>query len=316
MKEITLALGGGGVKGNAHIGVLRVLEREGYRVRALAGTSAGGLWGAFYAYGLSPDEIQSRFSQLDLEMIYQRQPDDGPSWMGISGLSDLLEDTFGDCSFEDLKLQFAVTAVNIDNAEHVVLHTGRVVDAIKATIAVPGVFPPIVLDGRKLIDGGVLDPVPIGTARLMAPDLPVVAVVLSPPIEEWSGVENPRLLTSLPILARYLARLRIAQALNVFLRAIDISGAMLTEMLLEYEKPDVIIRPAVPHIGLLDFVEVDEVVKLGEEAAEKTLAELERKTNWWSVLSKRVSRRMSRKIRMPYSSDYVQQSMMDDWDKE
>ena len=150
----------------------------------------------------------------------------------------------------------------------------------------------------------------------MAPDLPVVAVVLSPPIDEWSGVENPRLLTSLPILARYLARLRIAQALNVFLRAIDISGAMLTEMLLEYEKPDVIIRPEVPHIGLLDFVKVEEVVKLGEEAAEKNLAELERKTNWWSVLSRRVSRRMSRKTRLPYASDYVQKSVMDDWDKE
>lgn len=293
--EIALALGGGGVKGNAHIGVLRVLEREGFQVRALAGTSAGGLWGVLFAAGYSADEIEARFSGLDPGFLYQRKPGDGPAMLGLAGLQQMLHETLGETTFEQLEIPFAVTAVDVDQALPLVLKSGRVRDAILATIAVPGVFPPVVLDGRLLIDGGVLNPVPVNVARALAPDLPVAAVVLSPPLDGWGGPEKPRLLNTLPFVANYIGRLRIAQAFNVFMRSIDIAGAMLTELRLEHDAPDVIIRPHVPQIGLLDAVDVKAVAKLGELAAEAALPQLRQAVSWRGWLARRIGLRAPRR---------------------
>jgi NTE family protein len=287
--EIALALGGGGVKGNAHIGVLRVLAREGFQVRALAGTSAGGLWGVLFAAGYSPDEIEQRFMGLDPDFIYQRKPGDGPAMLGLGGLQEMLEQTLGETTFEQLDIPFAVTAVDVDSARPVVLRHGRVRDAILATIAVPGIFPPVTVDGCHLIDGGVLNPVPVDVARWLAPGLPVAAVVLSPPLEGWDGPDKPRLLNTLPFLANYIGRLRVAQAFNIFMRSVDIAGAMMTELRLQMEQPEVIIRPDVPQIGLLDRVDVHEVARLGEQAAIQALPALRRAVSWRGWLARRIS---------------------------
>ncbi len=287
-KAITLALGGGGVKGNAHLGVLRVLEQNGFQVAGIAGTSAGGLWGGLYAAGLPIDQILEQANSLDYNEAYRRLPDDEPSWMGVAGLSKVLHDLLGDRKFEDLRIPFSVTAVDLDTAELVTIRDGSVVDAILATIAVPGVFPPSNFNGRLLVDGGVLSPVPVALARSLAPDLPVAAVVLSPPIDHWNRASKPRLMGSLPFLARYLARLRVAQALDVFLRAIDISGAQLTELILALEKPEVMIRPAVGEIGLLDHVDATHVADLGAQAALEALPELERQVSWPMVWRRRM----------------------------
>lgn len=287
-RAITLALGGGGVKGNAHLGVLRVLENNGFEVAGIAGTSAGGLWGGLYAAGLSVDQILDHAINLDYHEAYRRLPEDEPSWMGVAGLRQLLHKLLGERTFDELRFPFAVTAVDLDTAELVTIRSGKVIDAILATIAVPGVFPPAHHEGRLLVDGGVLAPVPVSLARSLAPDLPVAAVVLSPPIAHWSSASKPRLMNSLPFLARYLARLRIAQALNVFLRAIDISGAQLTELLLALEKPEVVIRPAVGDIGLLDPVDASMVAELGERAALEALPELERQMSWPNVWRRRM----------------------------
>ncbi len=305
MKEITLALGGGGVKGYAHLGVLRALEREGFQVRAVAGTSAGGLIGSLYAFGYSPDEIQVRIDSLDRNILFARQPGDCPSWLGVSGVRQMLEDALGDCNFEDLHRPFAVTAVDLNTAERVVLRSGRVLDAVLATIAVPGVFPAVELNQRTLVDGGVLDPVPVGLARALAPGLPVAAVVLSPPIDEWDGPQQPRLLNSLPVLSKYITRFRFSQALNIFMRSIDIGGALLTEVLLEMEKPDVLIRPNVRHIGMLDDVDVAAVAQLGERAAQQMLPDLERAVSWQGSILRRLRPPASRRVRLPYVSDFA-----------
>lgn len=287
MTDITLALGGGGVKGHAHIGVLRVLEREGFRVRAIAGTSAGGLWGCFYAAGFTPDEIEAGMSRMNQDTLYHRAPGDGPAMLGVGGIRELLKEKIGAITFDELKIPFAVTAVDLDRAAQVVLKEGLVIDAVLATIAVPGVFPPARWEGRTLIDGGVLDPVPVNLARTLAPGLPVVAVVLSPELEDWYGPGSPRLLNTMPFVATYLGRLRIAQALNIFMRSVDIGGAALTELRLKTEQPDVIIRPQVPHIGLLDKVNPHEVAHLGEVATEAALPELRKAASWRGWISRR-----------------------------
>jgi NTE family protein len=304
VKEISVALGGGGVKGHAHIGVLKVLVQEGFSIQAVAGTSAGGLWGSFYAAGYSPDEIERGVRQISLETLYRRKPDDGQSMMGLAGLEQVLHREFGNLNIEDLPIPFAVTAVDIDTAQQVILSKGRLVDAILATIAVPGVFPPKIMDHRVLIDGGVLDPVPVNLARSLAPELPVVAVVLSPPIDQWVQPSPPRLLNSLPFLSGYLSRMRLAKALNVFLRSVDIGGAMLTELRLQLDRPEVIIRPPVPHIGLLDDVDVSEVALLGEIGAIKELEALNRMVGWRARVSRKLMPSRPFAVRLPHSSDY------------
>lgn len=274
--EVTLALGGGGVKGYAHIGVLRHLERCGIKIRAIAGTSAGGLFGAIYSAGFKYGEMDNVIQKLDQSKFYKRLPGDGPSLLGLGGVINLLEDLLGDMTFADLTIPMAMTAVDLETGQHVILNEGRVVDAILATIALPGIFPPRQLNGRLLVDGGVVDPVPIGVAREMAPAVPVVAVVLTPKMRNWNGHrEPPAFLSSLPLISR-IYQFRLAQSLNIFMRSVDIASCFISDRCLEIEKPEFIVRPSVNHIGLVDQVDINEVVNLGEKAAEKIMPRLMR----------------------------------------
>ena len=163
--DITLALGGGGSKGNAHIGVLRQLEQKGFRVKAIAGTSYGGLVAVFYALGCSPDEIEEIFASADQTQFYGHAPNDGPSLVGIAGVTRLLEEQIGDRTFADLKIPCVLTSVDLKSGKEVLLSRGRLVDAMLATIAIPGIFPARYMDGLELVDGGTLDPVPVAPAR-------------------------------------------------------------------------------------------------------------------------------------------------------
>lgn len=287
MKDIVLALGGGGVKGFAHIGVLRVLEREGYRIRAIAGTSAGGMIGAGYAAGHSPDDLERCMDGVDQSRLYGRLAGDGPSMLGLSGVIEILKKLLQERTFADTRIPLAVTAVNIDSAQLLAIRRGKLIDAVLASIALPGIFPPRQWEGMRLIDGGILDPVPVGLARYLAPRLPVIAVVLSPPMSDWSKPRRPRLFDSLPFLSNYVSQLRLAQSLNIFLRSIDIAGVELTELRLSVDRPEVIIRPAVPHIGILDRISIPEVIRLGEVAAEEALPFIAQASGWVSVLARR-----------------------------
>jgi len=285
--DITVALGGGGVKGNAHSGVLRVLQQEGFHICALAGTSAGGLWGALYLAGNSPDEIDKIMANHDTNTIYAREDGDGPALLGTAGLREMLHQEIGQLRFEDLNIPFAVTAVDIETAEAVTIQSGSIYEAVLATIAVPGVFPPHEINGRILIDGGVMNPVPVAAARRFFPDIPVVAVVLAPPLNTWASPNVSRLLPSIPYLSTYLAKLRISKAMNIYLRSVEIGSALLTDLHLELEKPDVIIRPQVPKVGLLDEVDIDEIVLLGEIAAREALPELHAAVSWRGKINRR-----------------------------
>ena len=154
--DITLALGGGGSKGNAHIGVIRRLEKEGFRIKGVAGTSFGGIVAVLYALGYSPDKIEEIFTSVDQTQFYERAPNDGPSLIGLAGVTRYLEEMIGDCTFADLKLPCVLTAVDLKSGREVLLSEGRLVDAILATIAMPGIFPARYVDGLELVDGGTL----------------------------------------------------------------------------------------------------------------------------------------------------------------
>ncbi|RPI86757.1 MAG: patatin-like phospholipase family protein [Chloroflexi bacterium] len=299
--DITLALGGGGVKGYAHIGVLRTLERAGFKIKAIAGTSAGGMVGAIYAAGYSPDEIEEHLAALDLSRLYKRNHGDGPSILGLSGALQVLTKLLGEKTFAETRIPFACTAVDLDLGMPLILNEGPLLDAVMATIAVPGIFPPKLWNGRLLVDGGVLDPVPVSLARKLAPNIPVVAVALSPPLTNWSDQKRaPRLLSTLPLLNR-LNQIRLAQSFNIFLRSIDIAGCYLTDLRLTMEQPDVIIRPQVGPIGFMDKIDPLEVIEKGEKAAAAVVPKLKSLNGWRYRLSNR----------LPWLSDFFKQSTYD-----
>jgi NTE family protein len=294
--NITLALSGGGVKGFAHVGALRVLERDGFQIRALAGTSAGGLIGALYAAGYSPDEMEERLIDIDQGSLFSRMHGDGPSLFGFGGVTTILKELLGEHSFEDSRIPLAVTATDLTTGLPVVIKQGRLVNAVLATSAVPGVFPAREVGNHLLVDGGILNPVPVAEARALYPNAPVVAVVLSPPLgwrletKDDMATSIPQLMTNLPLVYRLAGRLRLAQAFNLFLQSMDLAGLMLLDKQLKLEKPEVIIRPKLSQIGLIDHVDIPEVIRAGEQATEDALSEIHKVVGWRYKLSQKMAR--------------------------
>ena len=117
--DIALALGGGGSRGNAHIGVIRSLEKEGFKIRAIAGTSAGGIIAACYAAGYSPDDMEKIFFEADQSKFYARTSGDNSSLMGLTGVGRILDGLFGERKLEDLSIPCGMTAVDIKSASEV-----------------------------------------------------------------------------------------------------------------------------------------------------------------------------------------------------
>jgi NTE family protein len=257
--DITLALGGGGSKGNAHIGVIRRLEKEGFHIKAVAGTSFGGIVAVLYALGYSPDKIEEVFAAVDQSQFYGHGPNDGPSLIGLAGVTRYFEEMIGDYTFADLKLPCVLTAVDLKSGREVLLSKGRLVDAILATIAMPGVFPARYIDGLELVDGGTLDPVPVAPARMLAPKLPVVAVVLTLPMgipaQPWSLPFHKHWSTM--ILSRLLSKTRYTSVWDIFSRSLDINSRAVTQYRLEVDQPEINISPQVYEIDKQDVVDVN-----------------------------------------------------------
>jgi len=285
--EITLALGGGGAKGNSHIGVIRRLEKEGYKIRSVAGTSFGGLIAILYASGLTPNEIEEIFTATDQGNLYGRDPRDGPSLLGLSGVRKLLDSVLGEKTFNDLKIPCAVTAVDAKTGSEVVISKGHLRDGVLATVALPGIFPPFHMDDWELMDGGVLNPVPVTVARMLSPDLPIVAVVLNDPLDvpvRTYAIPVPSIFPKQ--ITDRIHSLHVAQAFDIFMRAVDLSSRAVAHYRLEADAPDVIIRPNVQNIDLLDKVVVKDVAMLGELAVEQVLPQLKKATSWTSRMNK------------------------------
>lgn len=174
--EVGLALGGGAALGAAHVGVLRALEEHNIEPGFIAGTSIGAMVGALYAFGMPVDEIEKIALELD--------------WLDVSGiklskmgllsndeLGDLLEKELGDVTFDQAAVDLAVVATDISNGEKVIIKDGKVSDAVKASACIPVIFEPVKFDGRLLVDGGLLESVPVtaagelGAKRIIAVDL-------------------------------------------------------------------------------------------------------------------------------------------------
>ena len=177
--KIGLALSGGVVRGMAHLGVLTVLHCHGIHIDVVSGTSAGSIMGAMVAGGYSPMEIQQMSMSLGWrEVVRPVWPREG--FLSFAGLEQMFIDLIGDISFSDLQLPFAAVAMDINSGDEVVLTEGRLAPAVRASCSVPGFATPVVLNGRSLTDGGIINNLPVTVARQMGADFVIGVDIFEP----------------------------------------------------------------------------------------------------------------------------------------
>jgi NTE family protein len=269
--SIGLALGGGGARGIAHIGVLRVFEREHIPVNFIAGTSMGGIIGASYAAGVPLEaitgvalQIRKRFEQLRLLDVKLT----GRGLIKGTRLYRQLASLIGEeLTFADLKIPSALMAVDLFTGREVVLADGKVVDAIRATMSVPGVFEPVPRGDLLLVDGGILNNVPVDVVCQAGMQLSI-AVDVMPDFPRNRAGQAP--VVTAPKTA-YLPP-AMQEVLNTFLIMIS----EMTEYRLRMCAPDLVLRPEISNqVSLLTGFELaEEVIAAGEAAAEAALPQI------------------------------------------
>jgi NTE family protein len=178
-----LVLGGGAARGFAHVGLLKALEAEGICFDMIVGTSMGAMIGGLYAAGIPVSEIERSVVDMPWKSLVRYFKPDLRHGGLITGksITMALRALLGDADIADFKTPFACVAADVLSGERIVFQSGDAVMAIRASISIPGTFAPVVLDGRTLVDGGILEPVPVPTAREMGATLVVAENVLDHP---------------------------------------------------------------------------------------------------------------------------------------
>lgn len=230
--RIGLALGAGGIRGCSHIGVLKVLVAEGVPIHSVAGASAGALIGIGFAGGLSPQEIEGAFLELRLG-DYLRFYLDRLRIRRASGVGRKILDLGGALRLEELPRACAMVAVDLHRKERVVLREGPVVEAIRAAIAIPFLSGPARLEGRRLYDGGLIDPLPLDLPRCLGAEV-VIAVDVGRPFPRAPLATLGRLLKAAPALR---------EAGNL----LELMGGPLPQF--HASPPDLLLRPNLKGIG-------------------------------------------------------------------
>lgn len=260
--KIGLALGGGGARGAAHIGVMKELERLGIRLGLITGTSIGGMIGALVAAGLRSEELVTFFQKLNIGQMYGL-PGSAPSLAGNSKIEKLLVDTIGRPSFADLQTPLAVVTTDLVSRQTVVLDEGDVVTAVLATIAIPVVFPPIEQNGMVLVDGGLLNNVPFDIARARGATY-VIAVDLAN-TSPYGTPADPAPPAS-GVIERALAITQRRRTWQIVSTVADIITMQSFNARLAVSKPDLLLRPNLGTIGLFDFHRLEEGIAVGRTA--------------------------------------------------
>ncbi|RPA65891.1 esterase [Gordonia oryzae] len=177
--RVALALGSGGARGYAHIGAIAELEARGFSLVSVAGSSMGALVGGLYCAGGLAEYVEwiSGLSQLDVMRLLDVSLTKSGGVIGAERIIARVQDILGDVAIEDLSIPFTAVATDLGAGRSVWFQRGRLVDAIRASIAIPGVIAPHLLDGRLLADGGILDPLPVAPTSAVASDV-TIGVVL------------------------------------------------------------------------------------------------------------------------------------------
>ncbi len=253
-----LALGGGAARGWAHIGVIRALAEKNIRITHVAGTSIGAFVGAFFATGtlagLTEAVLQLTRKQV---LAYVASLPSRTGLLKGHHVTSFLEDHLSTTTLEECAIPLATVATDLRSGREVTLSTGNIVEAVRASIAVPGVFTPISRDNALLVDGGLVNPVPVSTVRAMGAGQ-VIAVDLNPVIRKRDHplVEGER-----------------PNMLEIIGASAQIIQASLTRTRLAADPPEVLICPDLAHISYQDFHRGEEIIELGYRAAMDALGQ-------------------------------------------
>jgi NTE family protein len=263
-RRVGLVLSGGGARGFAHIGTLRVLERHGVQVDAVAGTSMGAILGAFYAAGYQTDaifDIASSLSWRDVvDVSFQFGFLKGQKLHGF--LSEYLPR-----DFRALDLPLAVTTTDIESGEQVIITDGDLITALRASSCYPGAFEPVQFRGRTLADGGIVNNLPVEALSHLDVTFSIASDATPP---RRSPFSQPHEMGNW--WERMIATVRLERRnpmVQMLLRSSDVMQSILTGMQHSLHPADVYVRHEMPHIRLESFWALPEIVALGEEAAER-----------------------------------------------
>jgi len=250
-KKIGIAFSGGAARGFAHLGVLKVLREHGIPIDCIAGTSAGSIVGAAIASGLSIEEI----IEMGRKMTWFRMSKFSYSPKGFlsnAAMGKLLRQTFPVDKFEDLPIPYAAVTCDLQTGDAVVLKDkGDVIDAVRASCAIPGIFTPVEIDGKRLFDGGVVANVPTKAVRGLGAEIVIAVDVLASGATYWG--------TPSTFLGIFF------QSTMMLLRAASKA---------HHYRADVVIVPKIAHLRPDEIGKIDEFIKLGEEAALEKIDEI------------------------------------------
>jgi NTE family protein len=253
--KIGLALGSGGARGFAHIGVIKVLIEENIQIDYIAGSSMGALIGSFYSSGMQVDQLY----KLALAFKRKYYLDFIVPKMGfISGqkLKEFIRIFTKGKNLEDLHIPVAVVATDLKNGEKVIFREGPIAEIVRASISIPGIFVPEKIGNRLFVDGGVVDRVPVSVAKEMGADV-VIAVDVS----------------------HYKADAEIISILDVIMQSIDIMQDELTRF--GELSSDIMITPNVQQYSSRAFTNIKEIIEIGEEETRKQIPKIREMIKRW-----------------------------------
>jgi NTE family protein len=300
-------LGSGSARGLAHLGVIRAIEEAGIEVDCIAGSSMGALIGAIHAAG-KLDELEATFKTFDWKTMATFFDVVLPKSGLLDGarVGELVRAHIHADTIEMLPKAFAAVATDIVNGEEVVIRSGDVIEAVRASISVPGIFTPVRSNGHILVDGGLTNPVPVSAVRTMGAEF-VIAVDLNHEIvsgknmkpllpekgkavasglfAQWVGDYR---LSMKDIRQKLLAGDNAASAqfrkwvspeplpsiFEVLLASINIMETSITRIRLNLDKPDILLQPPLGEVRFLEFDRAEEIIAIGYEYAKKRLAGL------------------------------------------
>ena len=288
--KIGLALGGGAARGWSHIGVMRVLERAGIVPDVIAGCSIGAVVGGCYAAGkLDPLEAFAKSLTKRRVMGLLDFHFTGAGLIAGGRLQRLLDQDLTDLRVETLPIRFCTIATELVTGHEIWLTKGALVDAMRASYALPGVFDPVFLRGRWLMDGALVNPIPITAARALGADV-VICVNLnsevrargtviydaSEPVEDEivAEIEEPRRWGIFPSPRAKSPKRPAPGMATVMVDAFNITQDRIARSRLAGDPPDVMVAPKLARMGLFEFHRAEECIELGRQAAERALPDI------------------------------------------
>ena len=255
--KIGLALGGGGARGIAHLGVWQRLQELGVPIHCVAGTSIGAIAGAIIAAG-RVDAALAWCAEPDVKKLPRLFFDRLSTKALLAGrrVEEQLRRIIVATDFADLAMPYAAVATDLNTGEEVVMREGDVISAVRASMSIPGVFCPVERQGRVLVDGQLVNPVPVSACRALGADV-VIAVDVNPLGD--------------PANAKPFKKLHIA---DVLLKSFGILNYELTRRELAVNKPDVLVRPDVGQVLALDFRHAGQLIEIGRKAMDEVLVDI------------------------------------------